>query len=264
MKKNKLIDKIVTNKIHESRYWKEFCFGLNERTLIERALELDHFGGSYGGTRVPTPFLCLILKMLEMDISIEISEMTIKNDEFKYLRALGLFYLRLIGEPKNIYLTLEEYYKDYRKLKKRVDNGWELLYLDEFVDQLLHRQLFCGVNLPFLPKRAVLEKSLDLPKRVSPLHQLINSELKKERPNKDESKKIRKEISKMKKKKKVEKWMPEKIKNKKKKKRKNKKHRSKKQKSSSSQGEQQKTELQREIEEQNALRKKLGLKPLRL
>ena len=41
----------------------------------------------------------------------------IKNEDFKYVRALGAFYLRLIGKAVDIYTFLEPLYNDMRKLR---------------------------------------------------------------------------------------------------------------------------------------------------
>lgn len=47
-------------------------------------MELDHLGGTFGGNRKPTPFLCLILKMLQIQPEKEIVVEFIKNDDYKY------------------------------------------------------------------------------------------------------------------------------------------------------------------------------------
>ena len=59
-----IIDKIVRNNIFNSRYWKEECFGLTAESLVDKAIELNYVGGTYSGTNKPTPFLCLIAKLL--------------------------------------------------------------------------------------------------------------------------------------------------------------------------------------------------------
>ena len=61
-----LMEKITRTRIYNSVYWNESCFGLTEETLVDRAVEITHVGGTYGGNRRPTPFLCLVLKMLQM------------------------------------------------------------------------------------------------------------------------------------------------------------------------------------------------------
>ena len=79
-----LVEKIVRTKIYNHTFWKEQCFGLTAETLVDKAMELDHVGGTFGGNRKPTPFLCLILKMLQIQPEKEIVVEFIKNDDYKY------------------------------------------------------------------------------------------------------------------------------------------------------------------------------------
>ena len=109
-----LIDKIIRTRIYDSIYWKEECFALTAEGIVEKATALKYLGGIYGGNVKPTPFLCLVLKMLQIQPEKEIISEFIKDKEFKYLRALAAFYLRLVGEPVEIYDELEPLYKDYR------------------------------------------------------------------------------------------------------------------------------------------------------
>jgi len=71
-----LVEKIIRTRIYESKYWKEECFGLNEELLVDKAVELKFIGGIYGGNIKPTPFMCLTLKLLQIqpnkDIVIEL------------------------------------------------------------------------------------------------------------------------------------------------------------------------------------------------
>merc|ERR1712224_1130294 len=92
-----LIEYIVRKRIYESSYWKEFCFGLSAETLIDNAVKLNCVGGTVGGYRKPTNFISLILKMLQIQPAKEICFELIFNEEYKYVRLLGAFYLRLIG-----------------------------------------------------------------------------------------------------------------------------------------------------------------------
>lgn len=56
-----------------------------------------YVAGCYGGMRRPSEFICLVLKMLQIQPDKEIIIEFIKNDDYKYLRLLGAFYLRLVG-----------------------------------------------------------------------------------------------------------------------------------------------------------------------
>jgi hypothetical protein len=172
-----LIEYITRQRIYDSQYWKEQCFGLTAADVAEKAaMHLQAVGSSYGGNSKPTRFLCLILKMLQIQPDEGIIDELINNEEFKYVRALGVFYLRLTGRPAEIYEKMEPLYNDYRKLKYRNHSGWELMYIDEFIDQLLREERVCGIALPRLPKREMLEEAgyLDGPRR-SAVQSLIES-----------------------------------------------------------------------------------------
>ncbi|RAL12710.1 PRP38 family protein [Aspergillus homomorphus CBS 101889] len=195
-----LFEKAVRDRITDSYYWKEQCFGLNAATLCDRAVELTCIGGVYGVAEKPTPFLCLAFKLLQLnpsrDIILEYLNYTDpgsdedehgSNDEaggttatatpavvktqgdFKYLRALAAFYVRLTFPAADVYKTLEPLLLDYRKLKRRVRDSFTLTYMDQFVDELLTKDRVCGTSLWKLPARQQLEDLELLDERVSPL-----------------------------------------------------------------------------------------------
>lgn len=77
-----LMEKAVRDRITESYYWKEQCFGLNAATLCDRAVELTFIGGTYGQQK-PTPFLCLAFKLLQLTPEREIVLEYLHNKDFK-------------------------------------------------------------------------------------------------------------------------------------------------------------------------------------
>jgi len=164
-----LVEKILRQKIYNSLYWKEHCFGLTAETLVDKAVGLSAYGGQYGGMQKPTKIMCLILKMLQLQPEKEIVVEFIKNEDYKYLRVLGAFYLRLVGKPLDIYQYLEPLYNDYRKLRFRGVAGWALKHMDEYIEELLTGDYCCDVALPHLPKRHLLEDQKLLTPRISAL-----------------------------------------------------------------------------------------------
>jgi len=86
-----LVEKILRTKIWQSMYWKEHCFGLTAESLVDKAVALSHVGGTYGGQRKPTNFMCLLLKLLQLQPEKEIIIEFIKNEDYKYVRLLGAF-----------------------------------------------------------------------------------------------------------------------------------------------------------------------------
>ena len=57
---------------------------------------LEYVGGTFGGNIKPTPFLCLILKMLQIQPEKEIVVEFIKNDDYKYGYSHYLYYIFLV------------------------------------------------------------------------------------------------------------------------------------------------------------------------
>lgn len=100
-------------------YWKEECFGLSAETIVDKAVQLREVGGTVGGNRKASKFLCLVLKMLQIQPDKEIVLEFIRNEDYKYVRLLGAFYLRLTGKATEIYQYLEPLYNDYRMVSGR-------------------------------------------------------------------------------------------------------------------------------------------------
>ena len=49
----------------------------------------------------------------------------IRQQDFKYIRVLGAFLLRLVGQPRDIYQELEPLLSDARKLRyRRPGKSW--------------------------------------------------------------------------------------------------------------------------------------------
>ncbi|KAJ5183059.1 hypothetical protein N7492_000675 [Penicillium capsulatum] len=184
-----LFEKAVRDRITDSYYWKEQCFGLNAATLCDRAVELSSIGGTYGVSEKPAPFLCLAFKLLQLnpdrDVILEYLNFSDPGSgdedqpdqngvlkargEFKYLRALAAFHVRLTFDAVDVYKTLEPLLLDYRKLKRRVRDTFTLTYMDQFIDDLLTKDRVCGTSLWKLPSRQQLEDLEMLDERISPL-----------------------------------------------------------------------------------------------
>ncbi|KAG5674901.1 hypothetical protein PVAND_004846 [Polypedilum vanderplanki] len=172
-----LVEKIIRTRIYDSNYWKENCFDLTAELMIDKAIELKYIGGVYGANIKPTPFICLILKLLQIQPEKDIIIEFIKNEDFKYIRALGAFYLRLTAPAIECYKYLEPLYNDYRKLRRQNRMGhYEIVYMDEFIDELLIKDRVCDVILPRIQKRQVLEENGELEQRVTTLNDLNESE----------------------------------------------------------------------------------------
>ncbi|GJN87324.1 hypothetical protein Rhopal_000272-T1 [Rhodotorula paludigena] len=164
-----LVPTVIRQRVYDTLYWKEHCFALNSATVIDRAVELQAIGGTYANTR-PTEFICLVLKLLQLQPEREIILEYLRAEEFKYLRALAAFYVRLTFDSLNAYEVLEPLLNDYRKLRYRaMDGSYSIITIDEFADQLLHGEMVCEIQLPRLTQRKVLEDTEGLLPRRSKL-----------------------------------------------------------------------------------------------
>ncbi|CAI5636851.1 pre-mRNA-splicing factor 38A isoform X2 [Oreochromis niloticus] len=184
-----LVEKIIRTRIYESKYWKEECFGLTAELVVDKAMELKFVGGVFGGNIKPTPFLCLTLKMLQIQPEKDIIVEFIKNEDFKYVRLLGAMYMRLTGTAVDCYKYLEPLYNDYRKIKSQNRNGeFEVMHVDEFIDGLLQSERMCDVILPRLQKRQVLEEAEMLDPRISALEEDLDEVESSEEEDEEEDK----------------------------------------------------------------------------
>lgn len=77
-----LIEKVIRSRIYDSLYWKEHCFALTAETLIDKAIALEYVGGTFG-VQKPSPFLCLVLKLLQLQPEREIILEYLKATDFK-------------------------------------------------------------------------------------------------------------------------------------------------------------------------------------
>ncbi|VDN59077.1 unnamed protein product [Dracunculus medinensis] len=165
-----LIEKIIRTRIYDSKYWKEECFALTGELLVDKGMEIRFVGGIYAGNVKPTPFLCLVLKMLQIQPEKDIIVEFIRQEEYKYIRALGAIYLRITFSSIEVYKYLEPLYNDYRKLRvMNKDGRFEIIHMDEFIDSLLREERYCDVHLPRLQKRMTLEEIGELQSYVSAL-----------------------------------------------------------------------------------------------
>ena len=174
-----LFEEAVRNRIIDSYYWKEQCFGLNAATLLDRAVDLTFVGGTYNDGQRPTPFLCLAFKMLQLNVEREVVDVYLREggEEFKYLRVLAAFYVRLTSESsEEVYTRLEPWLEDLRKLRRRGNQGYSLTTVDEFVDDLMTKERVCATSFWKLVGRQQLEDEDKLEERVSPLQHMLDQE----------------------------------------------------------------------------------------
>lgn len=142
------VEKIVRERVFDSLYWKQYCFQLNESTILDKAMELQVIG-SFEGSGRPFPFLCLFVKMVQLTPARDIVEFYIQQDRFKYLKVLGLLYARIVYRD---YELIKEHLVDYRKLRLYENGEYQLTFVDEVVDRLINEEFFIGLTLTYMAK----------------------------------------------------------------------------------------------------------------
>ncbi|WYZ39321.1 hypothetical protein EsH8_III_001235 [Colletotrichum jinshuiense] len=181
-----IMEKAVRERIIDSYFYKEQCFAVNEADIVDRVVEhVSFIGGTYGVTQKPTPFLCLAFKLLQLAPSDEVLDTYLRfgGEKFKYLRALACFYIRMTRKAKDVYIRLEPFLEDRRKLRRKGRQGASLTYMDDFVDDLLTKTRVCATSFRELPKRVDLVDLGELEERISPLgdiDELLDEEEEKE------------------------------------------------------------------------------------
>ncbi|XP_031818504.1 pre-mRNA-splicing factor 38A-like [Sarcophilus harrisii] len=171
-----LVERMIRARIYQSKYWQEECFGLTDEQFVEKATELRSVGGVYGPHLQPTPFLCLALKMLQLQPDKVVVLEFIRNEDFEYVRALGALYLRLTGTARDCYKYLGPLLNDYRKITIQNRHGdFEPMAANEFIHRLLHSEWVCDIRLPRLQTRRVLEETGPLGLGIGVLGEDVNS-----------------------------------------------------------------------------------------
>lgn len=181
-----LIPQIVRDKVYTSRYWKEQCFALNSESIIDKVLQIDHVGFCFGAMNRPSSFLCLLTKMLQISPQIDVVKAYIEHSsgmpsnhpddqkhDLRYLRALAVAYLRLVGSAAAIYSNLEPLYSDYRRINVITTAGtYETITMDMWVESLLNQnnEPVQGFLFPALTRRTLVVARKEIDEYVSPLH----------------------------------------------------------------------------------------------
>jgi PRP38 family len=173
------LDYIVRQKIYNTRYWKEVCFGLSVVDVMEKSVQqLRNVGSSLPHNTI---FLCLLLKLLQLHPEHDIIDSSfVQQTTFKYTRVLGGCYIRLTSRPIDIYHSLESIVSDYRKVcvYNHFVQKWELTTVDQLVYDCLqitsqqHHlssssssssvskiQSYLNITFPRLPARHVLQEA---------------------------------------------------------------------------------------------------------
>lgn len=165
-----LIEPIIKHRIHDSLFYKQYLYLTNEETILPIIATHVRYLGSTTANGKPTPFVCCLLRLLELEPQQEVVDAYLHQlgtDEFKYLTALVMMYIRLVWASEDTVNTLEPFYADYRKLRVQlkapavvdgVPQLFRLTYMDVWCDELLTREREMDLILPRMVPRKVLQE----------------------------------------------------------------------------------------------------------
>ncbi|CUM64947.1 uncharacterized protein PRCAT00002565001 [Priceomyces carsonii] len=174
LNKANLIEPITRHRIQDSIFYKQHLYLTNEATILPCIVrEVRYIGGVDSNTR-PCPFFCCLLRLLELEPPPAIIRLYLDQlgfNEFKYLTALTLMYIRFAWSNEDIYKIFDKYYSDFRKLRFHLKTPifnehniaikFEVRHMDEWVDSLLSEERILGLILPRLvPRYNLVEKRL--------------------------------------------------------------------------------------------------------
>ncbi|OWB86811.1 hypothetical protein B5S33_g5525 [[Candida] boidinii] len=164
-----LIEKILREIILDSLYWKKDCFNLNSLTILDQIVDIKLIGTYSNSNKTrPTKFICLLLKLLQLQPDKDIINYLLVQKDFKYLTALAALYIRVTYDSTDVYTLLEPLLNDRRKLiiidgkSTKLDafkstTITSITYMDEYIDNLLNNSKFIDLMLPRLLPRLQLE-----------------------------------------------------------------------------------------------------------
>lgn len=167
--KSHLIEPIIRHRIQDSIFYKQHLYLTNEATILPVITQNIHYIAGTDSVGRPSPYLCCLLRLLELEPSEEILDIYIDQlgyNEFKYLTALIIHYTRLVFPSGYVYNKLDSYYEDFRKLRvklkspefdsKKMPINFKLTYMDQWVDNLLSQERVVDIILPRMISRQLL------------------------------------------------------------------------------------------------------------
>lgn len=162
--KASLVEPIVRHRVQDSLFYKQYLHLSNEQTILQVIVDQVHYIGGTDSNNRPSPFLCCLVRLLEIEPSPEIVDLYLSQNgyqEFKYLTALALIYNRMVMGSR-FFVDFDRYITDYRKLRvqnkqfKMVNDlpvRYLIKHMDEWVDDLLENERVVDIKIPHLAPR---------------------------------------------------------------------------------------------------------------
>ncbi|ODV81339.1 PRP38-domain-containing protein [Suhomyces tanzawaensis NRRL Y-17324] len=173
-----LVEPIVRHRIQDSVFYKQHLYLTNEATILPIIVSHVHYVAGTDSLGRPSPFVCCLLRLLELAPSADIVQVyltQLEYNQFKYLTAMVMMYVRLTATSAEVYTTLEPYLLDLRKLRIRHKNPqfsddsipvhYGLTYIDVWADELLTKERVADLMLPrMVPRQQLVEQGVVQPR----------------------------------------------------------------------------------------------------
>ena len=161
---------IIRNTL-SSPYYKSVLNNCSILTIIDEIVESKYIGTTYSKQKFPTPFLCLLVRLTQIQPPIDIVNELLGSHDLKYLRQLMYFYVRMNCKDVQVYKILEQGFESYNKIVVREEDGkFKIINCDEIVEILLTSKNFGSLFFPHLTRRNIFERKNKLSKWVSNLN----------------------------------------------------------------------------------------------
>lgn len=168
--KSHLIETIVRNRIKDTIFYKQYLYLTNEQTILPVIVNHVKYISGLDANNRPGPFLCCLLRLLEISPSSIIIQIYLNQTNFKYLTALILLYIRMTYKSHEVYSITDPYFSNFSRLKVQLSspkfhNGiavnYDFTFMDVFVDELLHNDRVVDILLPRMESRLnLMDKGL--------------------------------------------------------------------------------------------------------
>lgn len=177
--KSNLIEPIIRHRIQDSLFYKQHLYLSNEATILPIIIEHVHYIGGTDSSNRPSTFISCLFRLLELEPSKEIIKTYLTQldfNEFKYLTALTLIYIRLTYPSQEVYSIFDQYFQDFRKLRIKLKTSvfdsqklpihYKITFIDEWVDTLLVDERVIDLMLPrLIPRTTLVERGQLAPRQ---------------------------------------------------------------------------------------------------
>ena len=146
------INNLLYNNITGNDYFNAL-YQLNSfhEVLNEVYARVEHVEPWQTGTqRFPSSAFCLLLKLMQLKVTINQMHSLLKTNDCAFIRAIGFLYLRYVLPPKNIYKWFEPYLEDEEVIHPCCDKSISTT-IGEYCIKLLTDMQYYGTTLPRIP-----------------------------------------------------------------------------------------------------------------